>query len=444
MSFTSSAASINLKVAIIGGGPAGLATAIELSKLEFVDWRLYEKKPAISEIGTGITIQRNTWRMLELMGAAQHLITEDFFRPDGVDGHYLQHRNGRTGQLIDEQRPRADTPPHQRPCRAHRAKLQQALLREVDQNRIRAGTKLVHISVPDSGEKLQLVFEDGFADEVDVLVGADGIRSVVRGFVFPDHRLSYTGATAYRTVVRLNDAMKINGIVRVATFWHGNDGKWVYTCPLAGNDFEITAKIEEPSEGDERLSWGREAYVERFIRSFDEFVLPIQQLLRLVTYVQKFDFFAGDRLSSVVDRSGSVALVGDASHPLSGAFGAGAGFALEDAHVLAGALRWAHNEGRSIADGLRLFDCVRAPHYSALYKILNGFSTAEKELAALGLPADEEIRYRIGRIWNSKNNWIYHYEADNALKDAVEQASRQRGATTSIAPSTVKPRLGIS
>ncbi|KAI0827792.1 hypothetical protein F5Y06DRAFT_283550 [Hypoxylon sp. FL0890] len=424
-----------LKVAIIGGGPAGLATAIELSKLKFVDWKLYEKKPAISEIGTGITIQRNTWRMLELMGAAQNLSTEDFFRPDDVNGHYQQHRNGRTGQLVDNQRPRADTPPHQHPCRAHRAKLQQALLRAVDQSRIHVGKKLVRISRLDGGKKLRLVFEDGFVDDVDVLVGADGIRSVVRGFVFPDHRLSYTGATAYRTVVRLNEAMKINGIIRAATFWHGTDGKWVYTCPLAGNDFEITAKIKDPAGGDERLSWGHEAPVEHFIRSFNELAPPIQQLLRLVTYVQKFDFFAGDRLSSAVDRFGSVALVGDASHPLSGAFGAGAGFALEDAHVLGGALRWAHDEGRPISDGLRLFDRVRSPHYSALYRVLDGFALAEKELAPLRLPADEEIRYRIGRVWNSKNNWMYYYEADNALKEAIKHVSSKPSSID------VKPQL---
>lgn len=80
----------SLKVAIIGGGPAGLAAAIALSKLPSVDWKLYEKKPEISEIGNGISIQPNTWRMLEKLGASRHLKNDDFFRP--LDGHFLQHR----------------------------------------------------------------------------------------------------------------------------------------------------------------------------------------------------------------------------------------------------------------------------------------------------------------------------------------------------------------
>ncbi len=79
-----------LEVAIIGGGPGGLAAAIELAKLPFVRWTLYEKKSQISETGGGITLQRHTWRMLELMGVAKNISAKDFFRPS--DGHIGQQR----------------------------------------------------------------------------------------------------------------------------------------------------------------------------------------------------------------------------------------------------------------------------------------------------------------------------------------------------------------
>lgn len=79
-----------IRVAIIGGGPGGLSAAIELARLPFVDWRLYEQKPEISEISGGITLQRNTWRLLQKLGASKHLDPKDFFR--AADGHELQYR----------------------------------------------------------------------------------------------------------------------------------------------------------------------------------------------------------------------------------------------------------------------------------------------------------------------------------------------------------------
>lgn len=79
-----------LKVAIIGGGPGGLATAIALGRLPFVSWTLYEKKPQISETGGGITLQQHTWRMLEHFGVAENISAKDFFR--APDGHSVQFR----------------------------------------------------------------------------------------------------------------------------------------------------------------------------------------------------------------------------------------------------------------------------------------------------------------------------------------------------------------
>ena len=69
-----------LKVAIIGGGPGGLGAAIELAKLPFVDWALYEKKPQISETGGGMSLQPHTWRLLEYNGTAEKISAKDFYR----------------------------------------------------------------------------------------------------------------------------------------------------------------------------------------------------------------------------------------------------------------------------------------------------------------------------------------------------------------------------
>ena len=65
-----------LRVAIIGGGPGGLGTANALSSLPNVSVSLFEQARELREIGAGIRIGFNCWKVLELLGAA-----------DGVKGH---------------------------------------------------------------------------------------------------------------------------------------------------------------------------------------------------------------------------------------------------------------------------------------------------------------------------------------------------------------------
>lgn len=64
-----------LRVAIVGGGPGGLATAIALSKIPNVDVKLYEQASILREVGAGINIGTNSWNVLGLLGVADSLTT---------------------------------------------------------------------------------------------------------------------------------------------------------------------------------------------------------------------------------------------------------------------------------------------------------------------------------------------------------------------------------
>ncbi|KAL1989246.1 hypothetical protein VTN96DRAFT_8 [Rasamsonia emersonii] len=174
--------------------------------LPFVDWKVYEQATAIREIGAGISIQPSTWRLLEVMGAAKNFPSRDIYRPR--DNYAVQHRNGRTGELLYSHG-QEGTPLDQLHARTQRSKLQQVLLKEVDQSNVFVAHRLVRVSRTAS-KRLTVHFQNGYSDEVDLVVGADGVRSVVRNFAFPDHRISYTGKTAYRVVVREEDIAPLN------------------------------------------------------------------------------------------------------------------------------------------------------------------------------------------------------------------------------------------
>ena len=117
---------------------------------------------------------------------------------------------------------------------------------------------------------------------------------------------------------------------------------------------------------------------------------------------------------------------GDASHPLCGNFGAGAGFALEDVFALIKALDWAWSRGGNLwPDALDLFDSSRSPHYTRIYADLDTFTAIKATLQAEALSVDEEIEERVKRISDASESWMYNYEIDKVVEKALRKADKR-------------------
>ncbi|KIW10691.1 hypothetical protein PV08_11655 [Exophiala spinifera] len=415
-----------LEVAIIGAGPAGLAAAVEFNKLPYVRWRLYEQANAIREVGAGISIQRNTWRILDVLGASKNFEPGSFFR--AADGHSVQHRNGRTRELLASHTQRETSPDHLH-ARTRRSVLQQAILKEVDLSHVRLRSRLVHIEQTPTG-RVKLGFQDGFEDEVDLLVGADGVRSVARSFAFPDHRISYTGKKAFRSLVTYEEMASIPDVPRDAvTFWHGPHA-WLYTCPLGDNVYEITTMVTEHDESESQVSWGQEASFDQVTPHFKEFDQKVTDIITLPDSVEQYALFAGPQLTTIVAHD-SIALVGDASHRKSCGVGAGAGFALEDVFVLSRSIAWAHDRHLGLGDALQLFDQVRSPHYRRLYGILGKFADTVAYLETLDPKPtfDTAVEVLVQNNWGYEHSWAYHYNVQEVWKETVEAKDRREASS---------------
>lgn len=198
----------------------------------------------------------------------------------------------------------------------------------------------------------------------------------------------------------------------------------MYTCNLNNNIYEVTVRTPLPP-GTKTVSWGQAATLEELRRPFKDYCPVVQAVLGKVQEVTRFDLFAGSHLPSVVSR-GSVALVGDASHPRSGAFGAGAGFALEDAYVLTQAVKWAHERNLPVGDGLDLFDKVRTPHYKQMYAVLARFAAADASIKESKVPFDEAVALHVKHNWTEEDHWLYHYDVQEVWKNAYEAEDARR------------------
>ena len=104
---------------------------------------------------------------------------------------------------------------------------------------------------------------------------------------------------------------------------------------------------------------------------------------------------------------------------LSGAFGSGAAFALEDAWTLGQAISHALSHDLPLAEALRLFDETRSPYYSKLFAELWRMGAAAEK--GKHLPWDEQVADRIDERWGS-HDWIYLHDVCVALADRAMHA----------------------
>ena len=120
-----------------------------------------------------------------------------------------------------------------------------------------------------------------------------------------------------------------------------------------------------------------------------------------------------------------VVLVGDSSHALSGAFGSGAGFAMEDGWVLAQALAHFGNDRRR---ALALFNTIRVPYYSRMYAHLAAEAARRAaKLREIGNPSyDERVEAKIITDGGSAMAWIYDNDIGAVWSEAVREIGTEK------------------
>lgn len=221
------------RIAIIGGGIGGLALAVSLgryipSSVPFhID--LYESAPAIPTIGAGITVWPRTWEIFSLLGlepALKEHAVDVFREPNGgVLFRRSDRRLGRDAYLLkvasecefnicmsraDESFVNVpDTDTAKAMHRTAMVKLLESALPPSDICTVHTSRRLVAYDDKDASQPIVLTFENGAVDEADLLIGADGFRSVVRRGMFgqstPFSRAKWTGSLAYRFLAQAAD-----------------------------------------------------------------------------------------------------------------------------------------------------------------------------------------------------------------------------------------------
>ena len=336
-----------LPIAIVGAGLGGLTLGIALRRAGF-EVRLFERAPALAEVGAGITLWSNALRALDSLDVGAAVRNVGRIAHGGVialrDGRHLVDTTARD---LDALGPVAE-------LRAlHRAELQQALFEQLPAGLVQFDARCTGYRVSGGGATLTFVDTKGqeFEQEAWLAVGADGIHSAMRAELTGDET-RYAGYACWR------------GICHVPPGWGGVGGEiWG-----VGDRFGV---VQLPGE---RLYWFAVATMPPNSKS----AAPKQELL------DRFGGYAFDVpaiieathpdaiiFRDIIDRpptpgwsDGSVTLLGDAAHATTPNLGQGAAMAIESAVVLTRALE----ASESLREALASYERTRWPRTSWVTK----------------------------------------------------------------------------
>ncbi|KAL0570339.1 hypothetical protein V5O48_011636, partial [Marasmius crinis-equi] len=237
-------------IAIVGGGIAGLASAISLQRLPNVSVHLFEQASELREVGASIALGPNGLRGLEEMGVGEALGDDVGFRSDHGIPHIFQH--WKTGEVLATERHSPGvTESRHHTSRFYRPHLVQVLASHIPSDKLHLGKRLVGIKFSEDTDGatgkpiLQLEDEEFIAD---LVVGADGIKSRIRQSYLSDFEIQPTGQISLRAVFPISRLADL-GISKVENTVHtiGPD-RMFFSSALVGGLFTIvTSKFEDVS-----------------------------------------------------------------------------------------------------------------------------------------------------------------------------------------------------
>ena len=314
-----------LPVLIVGGGIGGLAAALALSQ-KGVAVEVFEQSAEFKEIGAGIQLGPNVFRMFEVLGLTD-AINEWAVYPEN-----LMMRDAMTGEVITRIpidgnfRKRFGYPY----AVTHRADLHQAILdacRRSNLVRLHASQKVV--AVEERGDGIDIRTQSGETFKGAALIGCDGLWSTIRGLIVGDGKPIVAGHIAYRAVVPTADWPNEYRIPSMV-IWAGDKTHLVHYPLHRGEVFNLVAVFHSDRFEEGWDTFGDPAELqERFAAKCE----PVRMLLGKVESWRMW--VLSDRPPIKEWSRGRMTLLGDAAHPMLQYLAQGANMAIEDAVCLA-------------------------------------------------------------------------------------------------------------
>lgn len=311
------------RIAIVGGGIGGLTAGIALKAAGFKPV-IYERAPEFGEVGAGISLSPNAVKGLGSIGLGNFLDR----KANEPLHQYLFH--GLTGEILQDINRENCRETYGGPyLQLHRADLMDGLVDAFGLEDCRLGKSLKGLEQSDS--EVTLAFDDGTNETADIVIGVDGLRSIIRDILFDTPEPTFSGHVAWRALIpghklgpRATERTNVN---------HIGAGQNLVTYPVRGTDLVNLVALTR-ADGWVEESWNAKASPSELAKVFEGWTDYVTEAIAAIGEddLYRWGLFIRTPLKTWV--KGRVALLGDAAHPMLPYMGQGASSAIEDAVVL--------------------------------------------------------------------------------------------------------------
>jgi salicylate hydroxylase len=382
------------KILIAGAGIGGLAAASCLMKAGH-QVEIYEQAPELAEIGAGIQISANAMHVLRDLGLEQPLVEV------GVSPGAYVFRLHDTGEVIQrfslsEEHKRLHGAPYTQLHRADLHDILAAKARSFEPGVVRLNHKLTGFQESEAGVMLR--FENGATARGDLLVGADGLKSVVARQIVGDIPAQYTGDAAWRLVVPAARLPR-DLLEPVMSVFMGPGGHVVCYYLRAGELLNFVGLVETEEVSEE--SWTVKLPWHLLKTHYEGWHPAIQTVIEAADKNEcyRWSLFFRRPLNNWSSRRAT--LLGDAAHATLPYLAQGAAMAIEDGAVLTRALAMCS----AIPEALQLYQRNRIGRTA---RIVNQ-SNFNRKLFHLRSQAEIRAAFSKRDEGADRNAWLYSY-----------------------------------
>lgn len=394
-----------MHIVIAGGGIGGLSAAAALLQ-RGVDVDVYEQAAELKEVGAGIQISPNGNKVLDALGVFERLRE---LSCDPARKEFRLWNTGRPWPMFSLGKTVIEKYGYPY-LTVYRPDLLGALadrVRALKPDAIHLGSPVAGLQQDDDGVELQL--RDGRRVRGDALLGADGVRSVVRNTLWGPTDPAFSGMVAWRGLIPM-ETLPEHLRASVGSTWIGPGGH-VVTYPLQRSKvLNFVATIEGKTWT--HATGNAPGTTEECLRDFDGWHEDVRTMIRLAPSLLKWALARRDPIPQWT--KGRVTLLGDAAHATLPFLAQGAVHSIEDGMVFARCL-----EGVDAAGAPQALQRYEAARIERTSKMVRGATANTERFHSPELGDEQSAERYLQREWSEspifeRYHWLYVYDANTA------------------------------